>query len=137
MKSKEEFLKEYRSKHKGMYVAAVLSVIFDIIGTVIILANVIPLIKYRYIYNESQTVFLLVLGMMFWIIGSVLIIYSRSIDRRGLSEYENYLKSQASVTALGGEPTKQNSSDEWVCKNCGKVNKNYVGSCGCGEVKPK
>ena len=42
MKSKEEFLKEYRSKHTGMYVAAVLSVIFDIIGTVIILANVIP-----------------------------------------------------------------------------------------------
>ncbi len=49
MKSKEEFLKEHRSKHKGMYVAAVLSVIFNLIGTVIILANAIPLIKYRYI----------------------------------------------------------------------------------------
>lgn len=137
MKSKEEFLKEYRSKHTGMYVAAVLSVIFDIIGTVIILANVIPLIKYRYIYSEGQTVFWLVLGMVFWIIGTVLIIYSKSVDRRGLSEYENYLKNQASVTAFGREAANHNSSDEWVCKNCGKVNKSYVGSCGCGEVKPK
>ena len=131
MKSKEEFLKEYRSKHTGMYVAAVLSVIFDIIGTVI------TLIKYRYIYSEGQTVFWLVLGMVFWIIGTVLIIYSKSVDRRGLSEYENYLKNQVSVTAFGREAAKHNSSDEWVCKNCGKVNKSYVGSCGCGEVKPK
>lgn len=27
--------------------------------------------------------------------------------------------------------------DEWVCPNCGKVHKNYVGSCGCGQIKPK
>ncbi len=137
MKSKEEFLKEHRSKHKGMYVAAVLSVIFNLIGTVIILANAIPLIKYRYIHIEGQKVFMLFLGLGFWLIGSVLIIYIKSVDRRGHQEYEDYLKSQASVTHFVGETAKQNSSDEWVCKNCGKINKNYVGSCGCGEVKPK
>lgn len=26
--------------------------------------------------------------------------------------------------------------DEWKCPKCGRVNKNYVGTCGCGEVKP-
>ncbi len=26
---------------------------------------------------------------------------------------------------------------EWVCKKCGKINSSYVGTCGCGEVKPK
>ena len=25
--------------------------------------------------------------------------------------------------------------DEWKCKNCGKINKNYVGTCGCGQPK--
>lgn len=26
-------------------------------------------------------------------------------------------------------------SDEWQCPNCGRVNKNYVGTCGCGQHK--
>lgn len=26
--------------------------------------------------------------------------------------------------------------DEWVCSQCGKVNQNYVGTCGCGKEKP-
>lgn len=25
----------------------------------------------------------------------------------------------------------------WVCPKCGRKNQNYVGTCGCGEVKPK
>ena len=27
-------------------------------------------------------------------------------------------------------------SDTWTCPNCGKIMPNYVGTCGCGEVKP-
>lgn len=27
--------------------------------------------------------------------------------------------------------------DEWVCPNCGNVHKNFVGSCGCGQMRPK
>ena len=27
-------------------------------------------------------------------------------------------------------------SDTWTCPNCGKVMPNYVGTCGCGEIKP-
>lgn len=26
---------------------------------------------------------------------------------------------------------------EWTCAKCGKINQNYVGTCGCGQVKPK
>lgn len=25
---------------------------------------------------------------------------------------------------------------EWKCPKCGKINQNYVGTCGCGESKP-
>jgi hypothetical protein len=28
------------------------------------------------------------------------------------------------------------SHNEWKCPNCGKINANYVGSCGCGTKKP-
>lgn len=27
-------------------------------------------------------------------------------------------------------------ADEWLCPKCGRINKNYVGSCGCGERRP-
>lgn len=29
----------------------------------------------------------------------------------------------------------QPESDEWKCPVCGRVNKNYVGTCGCGQRK--
>ena len=30
-----------------------------------------------------------------------------------------------------------NSSDGWYCPKCGKYNQSFVGTCGCGTVKPK
>lgn len=32
---------------------------------------------------------------------------------------------------------KKPSGDEWKCPRCGKINANYVGSCGCGQTKPR
>lgn len=29
------------------------------------------------------------------------------------------------------------NANSWICPNCGRQNQNYVGTCGCGEVKPK
>lgn len=34
------------------------------------------------------------------------------------------------------EEDKQDNNS-WKCKKCGKTNQNYVGTCGCGEVKPR
>lgn len=31
---------------------------------------------------------------------------------------------------------KEPTTDEWKCPKCGKINANYVGSCGCGTTKP-
>ena len=29
------------------------------------------------------------------------------------------------------------TSNVWICPKCGRENQNYVGTCGCGEVKPR
>ncbi|MBE6794131.1 MAG: zinc ribbon domain-containing protein [Ruminococcaceae bacterium] len=29
------------------------------------------------------------------------------------------------------------SQNAWICPKCGRENQNYVGTCGCGEIKPK
>ena len=34
-------------------------------------------------------------------------------------------------------PQRAAGANEWQCPSCGRVNQNYVGTCGCGTVKPK
>ena len=34
-------------------------------------------------------------------------------------------------------PEREPEENEWKCPGCGKINQNYVGTCGCGEGKPK
>ena len=31
---------------------------------------------------------------------------------------------------------KTPTENEWKCPKCGKINQNYVGTCGCGTNKP-
>ena len=38
--------------------------------------------------------------------------------------------------AKPAEPEREPEAHEWKCPNCGKINQNYVGTCGCGEPKP-
>lgn len=40
-------------------------------------------------------------------------------------------------TYLHNSAEKNNDTNSWTCPKCGKVNQNYVGTCGCGEAKPK
>lgn len=42
-----------------------------------------------------------------------------------------------SVRVELGKITPNNTvpSDSWKCKKCGKINKNYCGTCGCGNTK--
>ena len=35
------------------------------------------------------------------------------------------------------KPERVPTENEWKCPKCGKINQNYVGTCGCGESKPK
>ena len=35
------------------------------------------------------------------------------------------------------KPEREPGANEWKCPNCGKINQNYVGTCGCGAAKPK
>ena len=34
------------------------------------------------------------------------------------------------------EPEPEPGEHEWKCPSCGKINQNYVGTCGCGAAKP-
>lgn len=53
-----------------------------------------------------------------------------------------YISPSASTCSNCGTATKAkmpitSASNEWRCPKCGRVNQNYVGTCGCGQFKPK
>lgn len=39
-------------------------------------------------------------------------------------------------SSLDNSRTVKTGPNCWVCPNCGTINQNYVGTCGCGEVRP-
>ena len=45
-------------------------------------------------------------------------------------------KKPAKEKEVPAEPEKLPGENEWKCPSCGKINQNYVGTCGCGERKP-
>lgn len=43
------------------------------------------------------------------------------------------IKSFSTASTENSVPT----GNEWKCPNCGAINQNYTGTCGCGQQKPK
>ncbi len=44
---------------------------------------------------------------------------------------------QTAVTNIHNKLAKEPTENEWKCPKCGRINQNYVGTCGCGELKPE
>lgn len=42
---------------------------------------------------------------------------------------------QTAVNSIHSKLEKEPTENEWKCPKCGSVNQNYVGTCGCGQVK--
>lgn len=88
-----------------------------------------------------------ILTLVFVFLGSVL----DSLDKisnqlSALKEEKNLPYTEASAPgSIAAAPIFQDhrqakpaapGTNEWACPQCGKVNQNYVGTCGCGEEKP-
>ncbi len=63
----------------------------------------------------------------------------KSIDQKLDSAPSNHIntKDNASKNSSTNNSIlfKDKSSDSWKCKTCGKTNKYYVGTCGCGQSR--
>lgn len=46
-------------------------------------------------------------------------------------------KCGASLIPKSKERKPDLNAGEWFCPKCGKINAGYVGTCGCGEAKPR
>ena len=55
------------------------------------------------------------------------------------SFFKNKIVDAMPVVSKEAEPEEEREPEEheWKCPSCGKINQNYVGTCGCGQGKPK
>lgn len=77
---------------------------------------------------------IIIVGGLFvaWISNLILYAYGELVDKT--STIESYLNTNKSK-GYGSNQNKIAGANEWKCSKCGAVNQNYVGTCGCGQVK--
>lgn len=134
LKSKNEFISDYYAKHpeKNLYIA--LSVVSDIIGTIILFNNVQKISEYNS-DNENFNIFIfIILALGLWAVGTAFMFAYKNISKQAKKAYDLEI---ASHNASRKHLYTQNGNTTWKCSRCGKINQHYVGTCGCGEVRPK
>ncbi len=137
-KSKSEFMREYRAEHPQVWVFLVLDIICDIIMVFCLISFINDFNGHYITKSEEKT---LIIGTIFLVLGVIFMIAFQVCERKGASEYEKYVPfmyntqntPQQKRTFVNEIP----KDVEWKCPNCGRINQSYVGTCGCGQVKPK
>ncbi|MGN1434011.1 MAG: zinc-ribbon domain-containing protein [Ruminococcus sp.] len=123
--TKQEYLKEYHSDHPGYYALCIFSIIFDIIGAVIIISKVAGTkIFFGYMSSsaERELITAIIIGIAFWVFGSIFLIAAKSMDKKAGEEYEDYMIALTSKR-LHNESSHTFQSynkpdDVWECPNC-------------------
>lgn len=130
MKSKSEFLNEYRNEHPEYKVYLALEAIFQVIGAIVIIFGVVN-INNAGRSDKPMYIFITILGAFIFLIGFVFLKLFQNCDHKALVEWEKYIERE-SIT----KSANQNQiNDGWKCPSCGRMNASYVGTCGCGERK--
>lgn len=62
--------------------------------------------------------------------------YSVGVSSVNYGQTYNVAPTAAQVSGNINNNSATPSSNEWKCPNCGRINQNYTGTCGCGQQKP-
>lgn len=161
IKSKEEFLADYRAKHPERIVYMVLFIICIIVSSIVFIMNGLEFVDHH--RNENLTGMLISVFIDIGAIGFA--VAMKKVDSSAEKAFNNYItqesrenvsKNRTWLCPKCGNSNPSNmrycsncscqkpnfnpisaQTDVWQCPKCGKINQNYVGTCGCGEVKPK
>ncbi len=123
-----------------------LTIVILILGLIggIVLGFQIPSVNYNTLSSEFNFGLMIgswigtaILSFIFYGVYSILLY----LEQLGAGD-ENITVNTSSYQNVNDNNSKNNKSEEkadsssWKCPICGKVNQNYVGTCGCGTTKP-
>lgn len=77
---------------------------------------------------------IIILGGFFatWISYLFLYAYGELVDKT--CSIESFLTKSNSSSSVANQ-NRTAGPNEWKCSKCGTINQNYVGTCGCGQLK--
>ena len=136
LKTKEEYMKDYRSRHPQITICTIISVIFDVIGFLIIMFNVMDVMPKRYLSSsdEKELASAIVIAVILEMIGLIFLIVARKEEKQGQREYENYYLVNFSNNNARCVSVSANG---WTCQKCGMNNTSSASICGnCGSSRP-
>ena len=141
--SKEEYVKEHMKMSSGVKFACVMGVIALGAG-ILLLINLYPRIEeliesfMEWVelvskYDENAGKY----GFKFFLL------FICIVTANGVGLYIAFQRKKLEDHYIGYCEFKERERrhakpeiDEWKCPKCGKINQNYVGTCGCGQLKP-
>lgn len=141
LKTKEEYMKDYKANNPMILVYRVIAIIFDTIGLILLVIKTMEIYKIKsYTYGyipESygrEYLFNIFIALVLLIVSIIFNIASRSIYKKGLQEYENYYLVNYSNNNARSASVSNNG---WTCQKCGMNNTSSSSTCGnCGSSRP-
>ncbi len=136
---KREFLSNYYKKNPIYYVMLLFTVACDALGLALLVINMYKLISKGADFSnlkssEIPSLIWAVVGLCLCVLGFVFLFMTRKCLMKANDAYSKYLASLRVKPDFKDEDIVP-MDDEWKCQNCGRINKNYVGTCGCGKRK--
>lgn len=132
MKTQQEYLEEYRAEH-GTKTYMGFQILFQLIGGILMVIATINLVNGNK-SDRNTYIVLLIAGAFLFIIGFIFLKLSQSKEVEAQISWERY-RAQNSEETNYIKKTTTLSANEWRCSKCGNVNKIYVGTCGCGQIR--
>lgn len=160
IKSKEEFMDDYHTKHPERMVYVVLFIILEIAATIVFIMNVSSYID----HHRDENITGMMIAAFLEIIAVIFACAIQKVNASANKAFDSYItkesRKKTNVSTKWLCPKCGNSNpanirycsncscqkpnfepisaqtDVWQCPKCGKINQNYVGTCGCGTRKP-
>ncbi len=137
MMTKSEFMSEYYKRRPWYYVFLILTVACFLGAVVLLFLNGAVLINIKQnfaSFNDAQ----MLRFYMCILAGSLIVLMvpgfflTKKFNSQAVDAYSKYL-SKLEMKPNHDEENLEAGDNEWKCKSCGRVNADYVGTCGCGE----
>lgn len=115
----------------------IITAIIGILGAIggIILGNIVPSLTYDKSFNIgvmiSSWIGVAIICFIFYGIASIF----EHLEHLEIICGTHTTMENITQSANSNLITKPMEIGDWVCPECGKINKKYVGSCGCGHYK--
>ncbi|MBE6793721.1 MAG: hypothetical protein E7532_02105 [Ruminococcaceae bacterium] len=109
------------------------AIIVTVLTAILCVIKIIFTIGFGYIYEPEYLMHILILEAVASVLVLAVEIFVCILASNLSSLADLFLKNNITTDS---SKNSEATSAQWQCPSCKKINQGYIGTCGCGEVKP-